>query len=135
MATRKVNVRIRRDNDGHKYHTYIERGAVIKDEVISETPMVNIGRTITSTTGTITAADHDTLMICDNASDITLSIASDFTPGMTVTVLREGDGDVEIAQGSGQTVNGQRKTTSDGLLMQLICYDDNTFVVAGGSDE
>ena len=91
----------------------------------------------TTTSYTLSASDAGKLIILNNASDITVTVPSGLSNGFNCTVLQKAAGAV-VFSASGTTINNRQshtQTAGQYAMATLICYDTDTFVLAGDTAE
>lgn len=90
--------------------------------------------TESSLSRTLSSADNGKVILCTNASDITISVDTSVgTVGFSVTVIQNGTGKVSFSA-SGTTINNRQshtKTAGRYAIVSLICTGTNTFILAG----
>lgn len=87
----------------------------------------------TTTSYTLSGSDAGKLIVLNNTSEITVTVPSGLSNGFNCTVLQKGAGAVAFSA-SGTTINNRQshtKTAGQYAMATLICYDTNTFVLAG----
>jgi len=87
----------------------------------------------TTTSYTLSASDAGKLIILNNASEITVTVPSGLSNGFNCTVLQKAAGAV-VFSANGTTINNRQshtKTAGQYAMATLICYDTNTFILAG----
>jgi hypothetical protein len=87
----------------------------------------------TITSYTLSSSDAGKLIVLNNTSEITVTVPSGLSNGFNCTVLQKGAGAVAFSA-SGTTINNRQshtKTAGQYAMATLICYDTNTFILAG----
>lgn len=82
---------------------------------------------------TLSSSDSGKLIILNNASEITVTVPSGLSIGFNCTVLQKGAG-AAVFFASSTTINNRQshtKTAGQYAMATLICYDTNTFILAG----
>lgn len=101
-------------------------------EILATAQPVN---TQTGTTYTLVAADAGKLVTLSNAAAVTVTLgtAMGLTAGQRIDLLNLGAGQVTVAVGSGNTLNGNPglKLRAQYSAASLICTGTNAFVLVG----
>jgi hypothetical protein len=87
----------------------------------------------TTTSYTLSDSDSGKLICTDHSSLITITVPSGLSVGFNCSFLQKGSGQIFFSA-SGTTINNRQshtKTAGQYAMASLICYDANTFILAG----
>ena len=88
----------------------------------------------TTTSYTLSSSDAGKLIAIEHSSSITITIPTGLGLGFNCTFLQKGSGSLNFSASNGVTLNNRQshtKTAGQYAMATLICYDTNTFVLAG----
>lgn len=105
--------------------------------VVQLTPSGEFLNIMTVTTNTTVSIAHNCMhLVCDNSSDITITLPQMATVGFQFTVERWGSGNVTIVPASGVTINGASNNITLGdqytSAVSVVTIMANTYSVKGG---
>jgi hypothetical protein len=91
----------------------------------------------TSTSYTLSTSDAGKMIIINNAENSTVTVPQGFSIGFNCSFLQKGAGSISFSA-SGTTINNRQshtQTAGQYAIATLICYDTDTFVLAGDTVE
>lgn len=90
-----------------------------------------------NTSYTLSSSDSAKIVSIDNSSDITVTVPTGLDIGFNCSFLQKGAGSISFSA-SGTTINNRQshtQTAGQYAMATLICYDTDTFVLAGDTVE
>jgi hypothetical protein len=87
----------------------------------------------TSTSYTLSAPDAGKMIVINNSENATVSVPQGLAAGFNCSFLQKGTGSISFSA-SGTTINNRQshtQTAGQYAMATLICYDTNTFILAG----
>lgn len=91
----------------------------------------------TSTSYTLSASDAGKMIVINNSENATVTVPQGLSAGFNCTFLQKGAGSISFSA-SGTTINNRQshtQTAGQYAMATLICYDTDTFVLAGDTAE
>ncbi len=126
-------------------YTFISRtiDSIKSVEVIIENYLPNSSsdkyieiKTISDTSYTLVAEDDSSYLRFTSALDVTITIPPNaslsFPTGTAITMRQAGAGQLELAEGTGVTLNGELKTAAQNANIQIIKVGTDVWDVIGG---
>lgn len=91
----------------------------------------------TSTSYTLSASDAGKMIVINNSENATVTVPQGLSAGFNCSFLQKGAGSISFSA-SGTTINNRQshtQTAGQYAMATLICYDTDTFVLAGDTAE
>ena len=91
----------------------------------------------TSTSYTLSASDAGKMIVINNSENATVTVPQGLPTGFNCSFLQKGAGSISFSA-SGTTINNRQshtQTAGEYAMATLICYDTDTFVLAGDTAE
>ena len=91
----------------------------------------------TSTSYTLSASDAGKMIVINNSENATVTVPQGLSAGFNCSFLQKGAGSISFSA-SGTTINNRQshtQTAGQYAMATLICYDTDTFVLAGDTSE
>ena len=91
----------------------------------------------TSTSYTLSASDAGKMIVINNSENATVTVPQGLSAGFNCSFLQKGAGSISFFA-SGTTINNRQshtQTAGQYAMATLICYDTDTFVLAGDTSE
>lgn len=91
----------------------------------------------TSTSYSLSASDAGKMIVINNSENATVTVPQGLSAGFNCSFLQKGAGSISFSA-SGTTINNRQshtQTAGQYAMATLICYDTDTFVLAGDTVE
>ena len=91
----------------------------------------------TSTSYTLSTADAGKMIVINNSENATVTVPQGLSAGFNCSFLQKGAGSISFSA-SGTTINNRQshtQTAGQYAMATLICYDTDTFILAGDTVE